>query len=147
MKTFRGTAKWSLRRPDAGVIEKGTFPVDCPALTAQWLPEQDFSNYGTYDCYYSYELLDESGKIVGQGSVLFCAPKHFKFVDPQLCVKLEGDEIVVTANAYARSVEILAGPDTLLEDNYFDMNAGTRRIRILRGTPDEVSVRSVYDIR
>ena len=147
MQDFHGTAKWSLRRPDASVIEEGTFPVDCAALTAQWMPEQDFSQYDTYDVYYSYELLDNSGNTVGQGSVLFCAPKHFRFVDPQVTAVLEGDEVVVTAKAYARSVEIMAGADTLLEDNYFDMDAGVRRIKILRGEPTAVSARSVYDIR
>ena len=54
---------------------------------------------------------------------------------------------MVTAQAYARSVEIRCDPDTVLEDNYFDLNSGTRRIRVLRGEPGEISVRSVYDIR
>lgn len=146
-KFFRGFAKWSLRRPDASVIEEGTFAVDCPALSAVWLPEQDFSRYGTYDCYYSYALIDEDGKQVGQGSVLFCAPKHFRFSDPSLTAVIAGDEIVVTAEGYARSVELRAGADTVLEDNYFDMDGGTRRIRILRGKPASVTARSVYDIR
>lgn len=147
MQDFRGTAKWSLRRPDASVVEEGSFPVNCPALSAVWLPEQDFSRYDTYDVYYSYQLLDDGDNIVGQGSVLFCAPKHFKFVDPKLTAVLEGDEIVVTARAYARSVEVQAGADVLLEDNYFDMDAGVRRIKVLRGKPEQISVRSVYDIR
>ena len=147
MQDFHGTAKWSLRRPDASVIQEGSFPVDCPALSAQWMPEQDFSEQDTYGCYYSYQLLDESGNVVGRGSVLFAAPKHFRFQDPQLTVALEGDEIVVTAKAYARSVEIQAGADTVLEDNYFDLDAGTRRIKIVRGDPENISVRSVYDIR
>lgn len=147
MQAFSGKAKWSLRRPDASVIEAGEFAVECPALSALWLPEQDFSHCGTYDCYYAYELQDEAGSTVGQGSVLFCAPKHFRFADPKLTAVLEGDEIVVTAAAYARSVEIRAGADVVLEDNYFDMNGGSRRIRILRGSPSDVSVHSVYDIR
>ena len=79
--------------------------------------------------------------------MLFCAPKHFRFADPKLEAHTEGNEIVVTAKAYARSVEIRCDPDALLEDNFFDMNAGTRRIRVLRGTTGAVSVRSVYDIR
>ena len=147
MFDFKGTAKWALRRPDASVIEEGEFAVDCPALSAVWLPKQDFSHYGTYDCYYSYELLDEAGNTVGSGSVLFCAPKHFKFADPKLTVSLEGDEILVKAEGYARSVEIMAGADTLLEDNYFDLNGGTRRVKVLRGEVSDLKVRSVYDIR
>ena len=111
------------------------------------MPEQDFSDRETYDCYYSYSLEDAAGNPVGEGSVLFCAPKPFHFADPQLEVRQEGDEIIVTAKAYARSVEILAGADTLLEDNYFDMNDGTKRVKILRGDVKDLRVRSVYDIR
>ena len=146
-KDFRGKAQWSLRRPDASIIESGCFDVNCPALTAVWLPKQDFSRYDTYDTYYSYRLLDEEGNVVGEGSVLFCAPKHFRFADPHLNAFVNGDEIIVTADAYARSVEIQAGADVLLSDNYFDMDAGTHTVKILRGDVEGVSVRSVYDIR
>ena len=83
-----------------------------------------------------------SGREVSRGTVLFCPPKHFKFMDPANA-RREGDELVVTAKAYARSVEILAGADTVLSDNYFDMNAGERRVKILRGTPGDATARSV----
>ena len=144
---FRGTAEWSLRRSDASVIAEGAFPVSVPALSACWLPEQDFSDQDTYGCYFAYALYDEAGRQVGEGSVLFCAPKHFRFADPRLTVRLEGDELAVRAAAYARSVEIRCGADVVLEDNFFDMNGGERRIRVLRGTPKEPTARSVYDIR
>ncbi len=147
LKPFTGRASWALRRPDASVIAQGSFEVNCPPMSAVWMPEQDFSDRETYGCYYSYELTDTQGSPVGEGSVLFCAPKHFHFVDPRLEAHLEGDEIVVTASAYARSVELQAGADTVLEDNYFDMNAGTRRVKILRGSPETVRARSVYNIR
>jgi len=147
MQVFKGTARWALRRPDAAVIEEGSFDVTVPALSAVWLPKQDFSDQDTYGCYYSYELLNEAGQPVGEGSVLFCPPKHFHFEDPNLNAFVSGDEIIVTADKYARSVEIQCGADVLLEDNFFDMNAGTRTIKILRGSVDSVSVRSVFDIR
>jgi len=147
MEAFAGRIDWSLRRPDASVIEEGSFDAAVPALAAVWLPEQDFTKYGPYDCYYAYRLTDRAGHTVGEGSVLFCAPKHFRFQDPGLTVRLEGDEAVVTASAYARSVEVQCGPDVLLEDNYFDMNGGERRVKILRGEAKDASVRSVYDIR
>ena len=146
-QVFRGTAEWSLRRSDASVIAEGAFPVSVPALSACWLPEQDFSDQDTYGCYFAYALYDEAGRQVGEGSVLFCAPKHFRFADPRLTVRLEGDELVVRAAAYARSVELRCGADVVLEDNFFDMNGGERRIRVLRGTPKEPTARSVYDIR
>ena len=144
---FAGTVRWSLRRPDASVIREGSESVSVSALDTLWLDELDFSEEDTYGTYFAYELLDAGGRTVGEGSVLFCPPKHFRFADPELSVRREGDELVVTARAYARSVEILAGADTVLEDNYFDMNAGERRVKIVRGEPGELSVRSVYDIR
>lgn len=147
-RPFTGKALWSLRRPDASVIQSGSFDVEVSPMSAQWLPKQDFSGEATYDCYYSYQLLDDVGGLVGEGSVLFCAPKHFHFADPQLEAWVEGDEIVVSAKAYARSVELMAGADTLLSDNYFDMDAGNKRVKILRGEiPQAVAARSVYNIR
>lgn len=65
----------------------------------------------------------------------------------KLRVRVEGDEIIVSAEAYAKSVEILnENEDMVLEDNYFDMNAGEKRIRIISGEPVGLKVRSVYDI-
>ena len=144
---FRGTVRWSLRRPDASVIREGSAEVTVPALSAVWLDKLDFDDQDTYGCYCAYSLEDGAGAPAGSGTVLFCAPKHFRFEDPKLEARLEENEIVVTAGAYARSVEIQCGPDTVLEDNFFDMNAGTRRIRILRGKAEDVKVRRVYDIR
>lgn len=143
---FCGTVVWSLRKPDASVIKEGAFTVSVPPLSAMWLEEQDFSDQDEFNCYFSYRL-EQDGTTISSGSVLFCPPKHFRFVDPKLKAVVSGNEIIVTAQAYARSVEILCDADAVLEDNYFDMNGGERRIRILRGTVTSVSVRSVYDIR
>ena len=147
LEEFRGVVRWSLRTPDAAVLLEGAVPVTVPALSAVWLEKLDFSDRDTYGCYFAYSLEDEAGTPAGGGTVLFCAPKHFRFEDPKLEVRQEDGEIVVTAQAYARSVEILCDPDTVLEDNYFDMNAGTRRIRVLRGSAEAAAARSVYDIR
>lgn len=147
MDAFTGKVSWALRRPDASVIEEGSFDVEAPALTAVWLPEQDFTRYDPYDCYYSYRLTDAAGRVVGEGSVLFCPPKHFRFADPKLTARIEDGEVVVAAGAYARSVELQCGADVVLEDNFFDMDAGQRRVKIVRGEAKDVSARSVYDIR
>ena len=147
MRPFAGTVSWALRGPDASVIQSGEAKVEVPALSALWLEEMDFSDQDTYACYFSYDLRDAAGKYVGGGTALFCPPKHFRFRDPCLQARREGDEIIVTAQAYARSVEIRCGADTLLSDNYFDMNAGEKRVKVLRGEVKNLSVRSVYDIR
>ena len=144
---FRGLVRWALRRPDASIIREGSSPVTVPALSACWLPEEDFSEYDPYAVYFSYELLDESGAVLGSGSVLFCPPKHFRFEDPKLSVRREGEALLVSASAFARSVELRCGPDVLLSDNFFDLNGEERKITILRGSPEQFSARSVFDIR
>lgn len=61
---------------------------------------------------------------------------------------IEGDEIVVTADAFARSVEIRnKNDDLILSDNFFDMNAGEKRVKVISGVADELEVRSVFNIR
>ena len=48
----------------------------------------------------------------------------------------------------AKSVEVRNRSDNLiLEDNFFDMDPGERRIRILAGEPEGLEIRSVFDIR
>ena len=75
-------------------------------------------------------------------------PKFFRLADPKLRVSVDGDEIVVSSENYARAVEIRNKDDNLiLSDNFFDMNAGKKRVKILRGEPDMLEVRSAYNIR
>ena len=81
------------------------------------------------------------------GTVIFSYPKYFRYVDPHLQVEVDGDELIIKASGYAKSVEILnEEEDLILEDNYFDMNGGERRVKILRGKPVGLKVRSVYNI-
>ena len=52
------------------------------------------------------------------------------------------------SDGYAKSVQIEGiDGDLLLEDNFFDMEKGERRIKILSGKATKVQLRSVYDIR
>ncbi len=138
---------WQLRRADASVIRQGRETVTVEPLSSKWLEYEDFAGADTFGDYIAYQMT-ENGAPAASGTALFCAPKHFRFADPQLALRVEGDEIVVTAAAYARSVQILNADDTLkLSDNFFDMNAGETRVRILSGQPSGLRVRSVYDIR
>jgi beta-mannosidase len=96
----------------------------------------DCADADAYGAYCSYRLLGLDGAEVSGGSALFCAPKHFAFLDPKLAVSLSADGAAVTvrASAYARAVELeCENGDVVLEDNYFDMDAGERTVRILRG--------------
>ncbi|MBR6536186.1 MAG: glycoside hydrolase family 2 protein [Lachnospiraceae bacterium] len=141
------TVEWQLRDADGAVKECNTEQVHVPALTAVWLEKVPLPQAELYGDHVSYTL-KETKEIIGEGSIIFCQPKYYKFVNPQLTVYTEGDEVVVTADAYAKDVEILnADEDLLLSDNYFDMEPGERRLKVLRGNTDGLRVRSTYDIR
>lgn len=141
------TVEWQLRDATGMIKESKETAVYVPALSAVWLDKVQLPQAELYSDHVSYAL-KEDGAIIGEGSIIFCQPKYYKFTDPQLTVRVEGDELVVTAAAYAKDVELLNGnEDWVLSDNYFDMEPGVRRIKILRGSADEVRVRSVFDIR
>lgn len=139
--------RWALHDGSGSVLEGGEDAVTVPPLTAIWLEEHNFPEAPLYDAYVIYEM-EQEGEIVSRGSVIFAQPKHYHFRDPELTVEIEGDEILVTSRAYARSVEISdAKSDLILSDNYFDMDAGQRRVKVLEGRPTQLRVRSVFDIR
>ena len=60
---------------------------------------------------------------------------------------MQGDEVVVNAAAFAQKVciEGIDG-DVRLSDNFFDMQAGERRVKIVEGDAKQFRVRSVFDI-
>lgn len=139
---------WQLRDRDGNVLRGDSTELTVPALSAVWLEKEDCQDAALYDNYVSYDCQDETGEILSEGTVLFCPPKQFRFVNPQLRVETSGDTITVSAETFAKSVEIQnEAQDLLLSDNYFDMNAGTKTVRILKGKPEGLKVRSVYDIR
>ena len=84
------------------------------------------------------------------GSVLFVPPKYYRFKDPALEVRFDPEkgEITVTSIAYARYVEVYSEDGYIrTDDNFFDMEAGTRTIKLLEGSARNLKARSVYDIR
>ncbi len=145
-ETVSGTVRWQLRAPDASVTESGSFDISVPPRSALWLPELSFEDADPTACYFSCTF-EMDGAAVSSSSVLFCAPKHFRFADPRLEVSARGDEVTVRACAYARAVCIEGSdPDLLLSDNGFDLNAESRTVRVLRGRAEGLRARSIYSI-
>ncbi len=145
-RPVEGIVSWALRRPDGSLVRSGVQKVKVPALSAMWLEKMDFVDASTTGHYVSYSFRVQ-GKLMGEGTVLFCAPKHFEFMDPRLSAVAEGEEIIVTSKAYARQVWVESeDPDLLLSDNAFDMNPGEKRLKILRGRAESLRVRSVWDV-
>lgn len=143
----RVVVKWALKNADASTVIEGEEAVTVPALESVWLDKRRFDNADIFEQYVSYELYEDGERISG-GSVLFSMPRFFRFRDPALKFRIEGDSLVVSASSYARAVCISNEDDDLvLSDNYFDMDAGERRVTIVEGNPDGVTLCSVYDIR
>ncbi len=146
-KRVRGTVGWELRSPDSRILSCGEEEVTVEPFSSLWLETMDFSDTdyrSNHLCYY----FSQEGRIVSSGTVLFTAPKHYRFADPALTLKRKGSQITVTAKAFAKSVEIY-GEDgyVRLSDNYFDMEAGERTVELLEGSCEKLAVRSVFDIR
>lgn len=138
--------RWAVRNEKAQILRQEEQTVHVDALSSVWLDKVELPDIDVFREYVSYEA-EENGEVFSQGTVIFSYPKYFKYENPKLTCRVEGDEIVVQASAYAKSVEILnENEDLILDDNYFDMNAGERRVKIISGNPDNLRLRSVYDI-
>lgn len=147
MSSVSGKVTWELRDARGNIKKEASELVSVDALSSKWLDRVELPGADVYEDHVSFRF-EVEGEIVSQGTVLFAPPKHVKFVDPVLTVHVEGDEIEVSAKAYCRSVQISNGnDDLLLDDNYFDMDGGTRRVKIISGSMEGLSVRSVYDIK
>jgi beta-mannosidase len=141
------TVKWAIRDKKAKVLKEKTIPVKVAPLYALWLDKIDVPDIAFDDEYLSYHLYDGKN-IISEGTVIFSLPKFFHWVDPKLSYKISGDTITVKASSYAKSVEIQnRNQDMVLSDNYFDMNAEEKKIKILSGKPGKLRLRSVWDIQ
>ncbi|WMJ88922.1 beta-mannosidase [Anaerocolumna sp. MB42-C2] len=144
---MEGIVHWSLRDARSNVLQSGEVNLIVPSFESVWLEEQDFSDTDYLDNHYTYDY-EVDGKIISQGTVLFTAPKHYHFVDPELTYTIEGNKIAVEAKAYAKCVEIVSDDcDLILSDNYFDMEAGMVTVDIIEGQPKTLKLKSVIDIR
>ena len=111
-----------------------------------WLEKMDFTMYDELQIYLHCAFIIED-RTVSENFCLFTAPKHFAFRDPALSYRREGSVLVIKADAYAKSVEVLGvDGDVRLSDNYFDMNAGEKRVEILEGDAEKFALRSAYQI-
>lgn len=142
-----GEAVWALRDIDGKILQEGKTAMTVPAFSSVWLEEMDFCKTDVNHTYMSFGFVVD-GKTISEGTVLFTVPKYFQFKNPNLRCEIKGDELTVYADSYAQYVEI-DSPDSdfVLSDNYFDMNAGTKTVKILEGKPENVQLRCVYDIQ
>ena len=147
MESVSGVAQWRLCSPKGEVLLMGKEKVTVPPLSGAWLEKHDFSAFDELEIYLSYSF-EVDGKTVSENTCLFTAPKHFAFEDPKLSYTRDGNTLIISAQAYAKNVEIEGvDGDVRLSDNFFDMNPGEKRIEIVEGDAEQFVLRSVYDIR
>lgn len=146
LRDVTGEVVWALRTPNGAIVRQNQQTLTIPAMSAKWLDKVDCADASLTGHYVSFAFVVDD-VAVSEGTCIFCAPKHFEFVDPRLTVETRGDTLVVTSHAYAKQVWLESeDADLLLDDNAFDMNPGTKVVRVVRGTAEKVRVRSVWDL-
>lgn len=146
LRDVTGEVVWALRTPDGAIVRQNQQTLTIPAMSAKWLDKVDCADASLTGHYVSFAFVVDDVAL-SEGTCIFCAPKHFKFVDPRLTVETRGDTLVVTSHAYAKQVWLESeDADLLLDDNAFDMNPGTKVVRVVKGTAEKVRVRSVWDL-
>lgn len=139
--------KWQVRNAKGEIARTEQQDVLVPALCAVWLEKERLPQIDVFEEYVSFQAYDGEDLIADQ-TVIFSYPKYFRYQNPHLTCEVDGEWITVKADAYAKSVEIQnENEDLILSDNYFDMNGGEKKVRILDGEPKQITLRSVYDIR
>ena len=145
--TVKGVVRWQLADSKSGVLRSGEKAVEVAPMSVLLLDQIDFDKTDCEQNHITFELVVD-GKVVASGSEVFAQHKYYNYQNPNLKVRVEGDEVVVTSDAYAKYVEVYSeSEDFILEDNFFDMEKGEKRIKIIEGAPTDLHVRSVYDIR
>lgn len=146
LRDVTGEVVWALRTPDGAIVRQNQQTLTIPAMSAKWLDKVDCADASLTGHYVSFAFVVDDVAL-SEGTCIFCAPKHFEFTDPQLTAETHGDTIIVTSHAYAKQVWLESeDADLLLDDNAFDMNPGTKVVRVVRGTAEKVRVRSVWDL-
>lgn len=146
LRDVTGEVVWALRTPDGAIVRQNQQTLTIPAMSAKWLDKVDCADASLTGHYVSFAFVGDDVAL-SEGTCIFCAPKHFEFVDPRLTVETRGDTLVVTSHAYAKQVWLESeDADLLLDDNAFDMNPGTKVVRVVKGTAEKVRVRSVRDL-
>ena len=132
---------WQLRDAKSNIVRECGDTVTVAPLTAQYLDWLELGEIDPHEHHLSFALIVD-GKTVSGGYTLFTAPKNYRFEEPSIECRIEGEEIVITSSAFAKAVNIYSqDSDFILEDNFFDMESGEKRVKILSGEARNIKVR------
>lgn len=165
LNTASGKLVWRLMDYTSNHIQTGEFDIGTRALSSEEIGVLDFSEIlntkaKKRNTYLEYSLVTND-EAVSDGTVLFCKPKHFTFLDPEIALSVseKPDRFVIEikAKAFARFVELdLKYADAIFSDNFFDLSAEDRKIVEIKKKSltscltietlrEQLTVRSLYD--
>ncbi|MBQ0101429.1 MAG: glycoside hydrolase family 2 protein, partial [Firmicutes bacterium] len=145
--TVDGTVEWKLRKNSGEIMACGSEKLSVAPFSVASLPEMDFNKTNVGENWLEYSFVSD-GKTLSSGSVIFTAPKYFDWLDPHITVETDGDTVTVTADAFAKDIELYSDTsDFILSDNFFDMAPGKKVLKVLSGKAENVKARSVFDIK
>ena len=121
--------------------------VKVEKLSKKWLDKSIIDGLDVKTEHLYYALIVD-GQIISEGFTLFTEPKNHVFINPEITYDIIGDEIIVKANAFAKYV-MLEGKDgdLILSDNFFDMEKGEKRVKILKGSATALTIKTLFDIQ
>jgi beta-mannosidase len=147
LHTVNGKVKWEICDEKSNVLQSGEEEISVAPLSVKRLEKMLFEELDVKTQHLHYALWVD-GKLYSEGSALFVAPKYHHFENPALRYQIQGDEVVIYSEAYAKHVQIEGvDGDLIFDDNFFDMEKGEKHVRILSGKAEKLILRSVYDIR
>lgn len=164
-KEFSGQIKWRIRKNTGEIVTEGDKDITVPALTAincMELTEEmtgiDSSLYS--DHYLEYLLLNNSA-VVTCSTYLFCRPKQFKFLEPNITFRIDriGDmyRIRLNSDCYAKGVVLeFEDLDCVFSDNWIDMHGQETFLLLNKASvpsnltekhlEEQLKIRSYYDL-
>ena len=121
--------------------------ISVPKLDKKWLNKAIIEDLDVKTEHLQM-ILELGGKVVSEDCILFTEPKKHVFINPEITAFVDGDEIVVKANAFAKYVMIEGiDGDLILSDNFFDMEKGEKRVKILKGKATKLAIKSLFDMQ
>ena len=147
MYEMNGKICWELRDENSALLQSGEEEISAKPLSVARLDKIDFSHINPQTAHLTFALVSD-GKTLSQGSVLFTQPKYYTFQNPNLRCDVKDGELTIYSDAYAKCVWVEGvDGDVILDDNGFDMEKGCKKVRILSGSAEKFTLKSVYDIR
>ena len=168
-EAFSGELTCLLVNAGGEVLRREHRPIDCPPLSAQEVGLIDFEPQFDLTALHPedsrmvlFTLTDNAGRIVSEGSELFCAPKHFAFQPPRIRWEVTETEtafhICLDCDALAWGVCLdMTCADGVFSENWFTLLPGhPRKVTLdkarlsapltLQEVQAQLTVQSVYDM-